>query len=145
MHAPSTGRPSKNPRTKKSILGKQYQKYSRHYMAKSFPWMQLMIATVVELRPAGSSPGVLSAQSENALLNDSFTLVRNVEIIHVQDFRMSSSWIRRLVPVSMFCGRFQLLPRGQNRKGSNERIGEIAWHKKKLRLSRNIRCRRFLF
>jgi hypothetical protein len=75
-----------------------------------------MIAMVVELRPTGSSRGVLSAQSENALLNDSFTLVRNAEIIHVQDFRMSSSQIRRLVPVLRYCARFQLMPPGQNRK-----------------------------
>ena len=53
--------------------------------------MQLMIATGVELSPAGFFPGVLSAQSENALSNDSFTLVRNAEIIHVRDYRMSSS------------------------------------------------------
>ena len=88
--------------------------------------MQLMIAMVVELRPTGSSRGVLSAQSENVLLNGSFTLVRNAEIIHVQDFRMSSSQIRRLVPVLMYCARFQLMPPGQNRKAPHERIGEIA-------------------
>lgn len=53
--------------------------------------MQLMIAKVVELRPAGSSRGVSSAQSENVLLNDSFTLVPNAVIIPVRNFRMSSS------------------------------------------------------
>ena len=125
MHVPSTGRPLKNPRTKKRILGKQYQKCSRRYMAKSFPWMLSMIATVVELRPAGSSPGVLSAQSENVLLNESFTLVRNAEIIHVQDFRLSLSQIRRLVPVSMFCGRFQLMPPGQNRNAPPDK--QMHW------------------
>ncbi len=60
-------------------------------MAKSFPWMPLMIATDVELRPAGSSPGVLSVQLESVPKSDSPTLVRNAEIIHVQGFRMSSS------------------------------------------------------
>jgi len=90
-------------------------------MAKSFPWKQLMIATVVELRPAGSSPGVLSAQSENALLKERFTLVRNAENIHAQGFRMSSSWILRLVRVSIFCARFQLMPPGKNRKAPAEK------------------------
>jgi hypothetical protein len=85
-------------------------------MAKSFPWMLSMIATVAELRPAGSSRGVLSAQSENALLNDSFTLVRNAEIIHVQDFRMSSSQIRRLVPVLRYCARFQLITNDESQR-----------------------------
>jgi len=116
MHAPSTGRPLKTPRTKKPILGKQYQKCSRHYMAKSFPRMLLMIATVAVLSPTGSSRGVLSVQSENALLNVSFTPARNAEIIHVPNFRMSSSQIRRLIPVLRYCARFQLLPPGQNRK-----------------------------
>ncbi len=60
-------------------------------MAKSFLRMQLMTAKVVELRPKGFSRGVFSARSENALLNDSSTLVPNAEIIHVQDFRMSSN------------------------------------------------------
>ena len=91
MPAPSTGRPLKNPQTIKSVSGKQYQKCSRHSMAKSFPWMQLMIATDVELRPAGSSPRVLSVQLESVPKSDSPTLVRNAEIIHVRDYRMSSS------------------------------------------------------
>jgi hypothetical protein len=96
-------------------------------MAKSFPWMQLMIAMVVELRAAGFSPGVLSALSENALLNDSFTLVRNTVITHVPGFRMSSSWIRRLVPVLMSCARFQLMPQCQNQKAppDKRRLGPL--------------------
>jgi hypothetical protein len=129
MHVPSTGRRLKAPRTKKSILGRQYQKCSRRNTAKSFPWIQLMIATVVELRPVGSSPGALSAQSENARLNDSFTLVRNAEIIRVQGFRMFSSWTRRLFPVSMFCARFQLTTNDESQRNRQQPLKILIIHR----------------